>query len=90
MNVRSNGTVEYSVKEEGDGRYGTNEEGWDADTLTSYFEDIVNETGAGKLNQNDRAFEVLIHALLGINKQLERLNDTTGTGLNNLYTGLVQ
>ena len=42
---------------------GTIEEGWDADTLTSYFEDIVNETGAGRLNQNDKAFEVLIHTL---------------------------
>ena len=69
---------------------GTIEEGWDAETLTSYFEDIVNETGAGRLNQNDRAFEVLIHTLLGINKQLERLNDTVGTGLHNLYTGLVE
>ena len=90
MIVKNNGTVKYSVKEEGMGRYGTEEEGWDADTLTSYFEDIVNETGAGRLNQNDRAFEVLVHALLGINKQLERLNNTVGTGLNNLYTGLVQ
>ena len=69
---------------------GTIKEGWDAETLTSYFEDIVSETGAGRLNQNDRAFEVLIHTLLGINKQLERLNDTVGTGLNNLYTGLVE
>ena len=51
---------------------------------------IVRETGAGDLNKNDRAFEVLIHTLLGINKQLERLNDTVGTGLNNLYTGLVE
>ena len=85
MIVKNNGTIE-----EGMGRYGTTEEGWDADTLTSYFEDIVSETGAGRLNQNDRAFEVLIHTLLGINKQLERLNDTVGTGLNNLYTGLVE
>ena len=57
---------------------GTIEEGWDADTLTSYFEDIVRETGAGKLNQNDRAFEVLIHTLLGINKQLEIMNRHVG------------
>ena len=73
MNVNNNGTIE-----EGMGRYGTTEEGWDADTLTSYFEDIVRETGAGKLNQNDRAFEVLIHTLLGINKQLEIMNRHVG------------
>ena len=85
MNVSNNGTIEKGM-----GRYGTTEEGWDADTLTSYFEDIVRETGAGRLNQNDRAFEVLIHTLLGINKQLERLNNTVGVGFQNLYGGLVE
>jgi hypothetical protein len=54
------------------------EKQWDADALYMFWEDVVELNGTAILSRNNKTQEILVHALIGIFKELEKLNNREG------------
>ena len=51
---------------------------WDADSLYMFWEDVVKLNGTAILSRNNKTQVILVHALIGIFKELEKLNNREG------------
>ena len=47
---------------------------WDADSLYLFWEDIISDSKASILSRDNKTPEVLVYALIGIYRELEKLN----------------
>jgi len=50
------------------------EKQWDADSLYTFWEDVVEINGSARLDRNNSTQDILVHTLIGIYRELEKLN----------------
>ena len=51
---------------------------WNANSLYMFWEDVVELNGTAILSRNNKTQEILVHALIGIFRELEKLNNREG------------